>query len=77
MLVRRAAGAEVLLITVSKRVAFYERCGFAAAAPGAAIPAALAAERAVGSVYAGLVAGERLVVMRRPAGDASSGAEPD
>ena len=54
---------------MAKRRNFYERCGFEAVAAGAALPPALALEQAVGAVYARVVAGEGLLVMRcRPGG---------
>lgn len=63
-LVDRAGPATaVLLVTVYRRKAFYERCGFREVPPGRPLPGALGLERALGSVYARLVAGEEVLVM--------------
>ena len=63
-LLKRSAGRPVFLITVGKRRAFYEECGFEEA-PGSAAPLALQAERLVGTPIAWAAAGDRLIVMKK------------
>lgn len=67
-----AGSNDIYLITVTKRAAFYQRCGFQvvddasseAAAAAAAVPRALRLERLIGSPIAWAAAKDTLVVMR-------------
>ena len=65
-LLSRVEGEAVWLLTLESTRGFYEPLGFSVAGEGAT-PPLLRAERAVGSVVAGAVAGQELVCMCRGA----------
>ena len=70
-LLARVEGEAVWLLTLENTRRFYEPLGFVEAPPGAA-PLTMRLEQAVGSVVAGLVAGQQCIVMKTRAGAASS-----
>eukprot|EP00898_Chlorokybus_atmophyticus_P000415 jgi/Chlat1/1374/Chrsp119S01791 len=61
-LLEKAARREVFLTTIQSRISFYERLGFTEV-PWSEAPLALNVERALGTVLAGLLVGERVLVM--------------
>ena len=69
-LLARAEGEPVWLLTLESTRSFYEPLGFGVAPEGAA-PMLLRAERAIGSVVAAAVTGERLVCMTCASGKVS------
>ena len=70
-LLARVEGEEVWLLTLENTRRFYEPLGFVETPPSAA-PLTMRLEQAVGSVVAGVVAGQQCIVMNARAGAASS-----
>ena len=70
-LLARVEGEAVWLLTLENTRQFYELLGFTEAPPGAA-PLTMRLEQAVGSVVAGVVAGQQCIVMNARAGAASA-----
>jgi GNAT superfamily N-acetyltransferase len=56
---------EVVLTTISRRRAFYERLGFEEVAPPSTVPKQLKLEVVLGSVVAKLAAGDSIIVLRK------------
>ena len=69
-LLARVEGEEVWLLTLENTRRFYEPLGFVETPPSAA-PLTMRLEQAVGSVVAGVVAGQQCIVMNTRAGTAS------
>ena len=69
-LLARVEGEEVWLLTLENTRRFYEPLGFVETPPSAA-PLTMRLEQAVGSVVAGVVAGQQCIVMNTRAGAAS------